>query len=446
VGGLLGLVVSLGVGVYRVVRAIQKLKDTAYGLCIGGPTDRTSDLPLTVWLHERINELAGRGANDPPLVFADLWGEHPDAVDDRSKRDINLELVTTSLTEGTPVKLPLTEPDRKYYFSPSDLVPFFPRAVIEHLVKKGTDVGPPPKGAPHLLPLPEAGQIPVVMAARMSLSFPILLSAVPLWATDRSTLKPSTGPPKRCWFSDGGISSNFPVHFFDALLPGRPTFALNLRAFPSDVRAALGDDPATWDPKETVYVPTSPDDDARGVWFELGSTFSFLVSIKDSMQNWRDNAHARLPGYRDRVAEIFLATNEGGLNLKMDDTAIDRIAGRGKVAANGLVERFARRAGAWDDHRFVRYLVAMAATEGALTGLRSRYEDAEPEGAVPYEQRIDEAEYRGPYQWNRGRRRNALELTHKLVALAGLWDEAGRSMVDDAPGPPRRELRIGPTL
>ncbi|KAG1385865.1 hypothetical protein G6F59_017159 [Rhizopus arrhizus] len=31
-----------------------------------------------------------------------------------------------------------------------------------------------------------------------------------------------------CWFSDGGISSNFPIHLFDAALPRWPTFAINL--------------------------------------------------------------------------------------------------------------------------------------------------------------------------------------------------------------------------
>jgi len=27
---------------------------------------------------------------------------------------------------------------------------------------------------------------------------------------------------------DGGLTSNFPIHFFDAPLPGRPTFGINL--------------------------------------------------------------------------------------------------------------------------------------------------------------------------------------------------------------------------
>jgi predicted acylesterase/phospholipase RssA len=36
------------------------------------------------------------------------------------------------------------------------------------------------------------------------------------------------------WFSDGGIASNFPIHFFDAWLPRRPTFGVNLVSLPDE--------------------------------------------------------------------------------------------------------------------------------------------------------------------------------------------------------------------
>ncbi len=53
--------------------------------------------------------------------------------------------------------------------------------------------------------------MPVVVAVRMSLNFPLLLSAVPLHAIDFSRVKEEDRRLERCWFSDGGISSNFPV-------------------------------------------------------------------------------------------------------------------------------------------------------------------------------------------------------------------------------------------
>ena len=79
----------------------------------------------------------------------------------------------------------------------------------------------PAAGAvPELRRFPGA-ELPVLVATRMSLSFPGLLAAVPLWTVQ-------DGKPVRHWVSDGGISSNFPVHLFDAWVPGRPTFGLNL--------------------------------------------------------------------------------------------------------------------------------------------------------------------------------------------------------------------------
>ncbi|MEN3033093.1 hypothetical protein PWG68_20400, partial [Chromobacterium amazonense] len=90
-----------------------------------------------------------------------------------------------------------------------------------------------------------------------SLSFPLLISAVPLHEPSRRERRceptaPAADPEHNvadsmegltsagqacgpvitafriCWFSDGGISSNFPIHLFDAALPRWPTFAINL--------------------------------------------------------------------------------------------------------------------------------------------------------------------------------------------------------------------------
>ena len=72
-------------------------------------------------------------------------------------------------------------------------------------------------------PGPEA--LPLVVMARMSLELPGLIAAVPLYAVDRN----GDQAVVRHLFSDGGISSNFPMHFFDALLPSRPTFGINRR-------------------------------------------------------------------------------------------------------------------------------------------------------------------------------------------------------------------------
>ena len=88
----------------------------------------------------------------------------------------------------------------------------------------------------------------------MSLSFPLLISAVPLYALDytganlayvkavrewrqqhpdASLAEHAAAVSQRPvfdvnWFSDGGLTSNLPVQFFDSVLPSRPTFAIDL--------------------------------------------------------------------------------------------------------------------------------------------------------------------------------------------------------------------------
>jgi predicted acylesterase/phospholipase RssA len=72
--------------------------------------------------------------------------------------------------------------------------------------------------------------LPVIVATRMSLSFPLLFKSRALYAEDYEIFRIVRGlgakPERRIrriWMSDGGISSNFPIHLFDAPLPTRPT-------------------------------------------------------------------------------------------------------------------------------------------------------------------------------------------------------------------------------
>jgi hypothetical protein len=75
-----------------------------------------------------------------------------------------------------------------------------------------------------------------------------------------------------------------------------------------------------------------------------------------------------MPGYRARVVTIYQATDEGGLNLSMDEEVVRRLSKRGRYAARRLVGRFAgdnpgvEPAAGWDNHRWIRF---RAATAGA---------------------------------------------------------------------------------
>jgi hypothetical protein len=199
--------------------------------------------------------------------------------------------------------------------------------------------------------------LPVVVATRMSLSFPLLLSAVPLWSIDRGARV--AHEPERCWFSDGGITSNFPVHFFDSPLPRWPTFAINLAERT----------PRYHRDDERVYLPRNNRGGIVEWWTPFHDLGGFLVSIVNTMQNWRDNMLLHLPGQRDRIAHVLLAPDEGGLNLAMERATIDDLAARGAEAGRVLREQFR-----WDNHQWIRFLSFMSALEEALESWERAFE------------------------------------------------------------------------
>jgi len=98
-----------------------------------------------------------------------------------------------------------------------DWTKLFPTEVVRWMVDK-KDPSARQARTEHgeeLVPLPEMHDLPIIVAIRMSLSFPILLTAVPLYAVDYSMKRNDSVPEEQpivadpCWFSDGGISSNF---------------------------------------------------------------------------------------------------------------------------------------------------------------------------------------------------------------------------------------------
>jgi hypothetical protein len=198
----------------------------------------------------------------------------------------------------------------------------------------------------------------------MSLSFPLLFSAVPLHAIDYDP--PNNRSFKSCWFSDGGISSNFPMHLFDGLVPMWPTFGISL------------------EPKiqgrPDVFLPTRYEQGYAERWnrfAEKGPSASkfggFLAAIVATMQDWNDNSLSRMPGVRDRVARLRLDPEEGGLNLNMEAQKIEDIAARGKTAADVLIARFVatgdRAAPGWDEHRFVRLAILLKMIDARAPGV-----------------------------------------------------------------------------
>jgi predicted acylesterase/phospholipase RssA len=382
---VIALPVSIGTWVYLDIT--QKMVANGFGLCNGMTVEKDVDA-LTPWLHDMIQKAAGRGKKDKPLTFGDLWnaGDEkfppawltiPEGV---TKRSIDLQMFSTNLAHGRPYVFPLAEPEtgksrfkghERLYFTEEEMGKYFPDEVVKWMVEKSPttkarqerkeslgrgeetkEKTPLVEDGTDKLELPEPKDFPVLLATRMSLAFPFLISAIPLYALDPA-LPQGERKFHRCWFSDGGISSNFPIHLFDGLVPIWPTFGIHL-------------EPAI-DGQGEFYLPAKYDEGYAESWslFEekpepVGRLGGFISAIINAMQNWNDNTVRLMPGFRDRVSRVRLKDGEGGMNLDMDPDVIKALAKRGEAAANELIQCYATptpgggEAPGWDEHRFVR--------------------------------------------------------------------------------------------
>ncbi len=387
------ILVVLCVGVAIVLDLLSGFIRNGFGLCTGYRNAATppGQQSLIEWLHEGIQAACGK-ALDRPLTFKHLWDApggpegrpQPPARRKSKSRSIDLRMVTTNLTHERPYALPVEDETSRLFFREAELKPYFPPAILDHLVansapytSKVDGVDPVPGNVPDdLFELP-CGELPVVVAARLSLSFPVLFSAVPLWAIDYETGDYKRRRLRKCWFSDGGICSNFPVHLFDAALPLWPTFGIAL------VTRSL-----FW-PDEATYLPKYYNQGRGDRWQRFGDEIlpvtgervppsrrllGFAKSIIWSAKDWNDKTSMRMPGVRDRVVRVNLRPGEGGLNLKLTCSQILRLArDYGTPAGKTLVEKFiglesdARPSRFWDEHRWVRF-------NSLLVGLRERIE------------------------------------------------------------------------
>jgi hypothetical protein len=145
-------------------------------------------------------------------------------------------------------------------------------------------------------------------------------------------------------FSDGGICSNFPVQMFDSVLPGWPTFGINLR----------DDLPKAGNHEERAYLPdrgkSLPPEHYGIEGNGFGALVSFATAIVKTMQNWRDNLQRAAPGFRDRIVTVRHTRNEGGLNLDMQAATIEAMATSGTLAAEELIQAFGRPPTIEEDH------------------------------------------------------------------------------------------------
>jgi hypothetical protein len=431
-------------GVAGLLLRITRIPKNFFGICTGNAESAGKGaIALVPWLHRKINTIAGLPLNRP-LTFGDLEATClPGEVEDPSiqsgplKQGINLRMMTTCLTWQRPFTLPFTT--HIFYFSPDEFRRYFPEDIVQWLLNHpssraaantpGAAAGyhspdiessddadftePPhinpadPEVPPRtrrlpidttgLCPLPDQKDLPIVVAARLSLSFPLLFCTVPLYAVDFSLREagpkevrssdpgsavPHGGPrrPECVWFTDGGICNNFPLHLFDAPLPLWPTFGIDLTDFRDDGR----------NDKFRTHIPTSNGGGLTPNWTRinkggLSGTFALAVAIVNSARNWVNSLQAAVPGYRDRIVHVALKKEEGGLNLIMPPDLVKTLNQYGAQAGDLLIEHFINGTDhgkptpmTWDNQRWIRYRSTMAQLETFLKNLNHALHNPEP--------------------------------------------------------------------
>lgn len=199
------------------------------------------------------------------------------------------------------------------------------------------------------------------------------------------------------WFSDGGICSNFPIHFFDGWLPTRPTFAINLatsddidknaenlsldnlsvsqhtsQQIPNGI-SRKGSEQVPEQGRGKVYIwdvgdrnpgPEHIDTRDKNKVNNPESLFKFAAQIFYTAQNYRDTMQSYLPGYRERIVQIRLNPDEGGLNLGMSKETIEKVMEKGGEAGDRLNQDFN-----FEHHKWIRFRVLMGLLEENLTVL-----------------------------------------------------------------------------
>ena len=402
-----GLAAIAGVLLWRVLHDLRRgVVDNDLGLCRGTSTERDERgqrLPALVdWLHEAIQRSAGLRPDEPPLCFEQLWhapltpgGPRPargiDGEVRLQERSIHLEMITSHVSHGRPRRLPLRDRDARLFFIREEWKDFFPEVVLDALenasepYRPRSPADPPADDSTRGLRELPGGRMPIVVAARLSLSFPLLFSAPPVWAIDYEGPCAAQRLLRRGRLSDGGLSANFPIEFFDVGWPGWPTFGIwlesqspywkSLRVWrPRFLGQGRGDrvqhfegEPELVSGQRRAAVP-------RGT---LGSLLGFLLACGGTAKDWRDRSQLRRPDTRTRVVRVQLAPQESALNIAMPSALImDMAREQGTRAGLELVEAFVPRPGAgegaepdaWSEHLWARLCGLVAGLEYLFEG------------------------------------------------------------------------------
>lgn len=481
-----------GGGTFAVLRVARVIRGNLMGLCTGLGSDRNrrrgaqEPMVLTEWLHTVLQALSGK-PEDEPLTFGDLKYAPRYANEPESDFSINLQLITSGISHKEPQTLPFAK--KTFWFLEEEFSRLFPSSVVQWMIRQQRDE-PIRIGNRIYHRLPEADQLPVLMATRMSLSFPLLISAVPLhepdaWspmgqddaaeaagagqpltAGDQDMLSSrnlcqameglTTGGTRRqtavtsmraCWFSDGGISSNFPVHLFDAGLPLWPTFAINL-VYPKDRGPGDVQVPAASEDEELQQAVVMYTDNNQG-WkpsyqavaspLAVKEVGNFVFGILATMQNWRDLLQSRAPGYRDRIVNVSLTGVEGGMNLNMPAPVLDNISRKGTIAGQRIADF------SFENHYWIRWRNLSAALQGYVVEIAANTQPARSVPAYAQAYALPVAGGEPPsYKFASHAAQDRAHAMYDLLREQGAQWSQGPNLSIKAPNP-APQLRITPT-
>jgi len=457
---------------FSVLRIARVTRQNLLGLCSGRSRRRwvgKTKPALTDWLHTVLQELAGK-LIDQPLTFNDLWQANRYESEPNTDRAITLQMITTDVSHHEPRTLPFE--NATFWFRKDEFDRLFPPEVVRWMV----DQAPPPQqidGVNYYL-FPQSGKLPIVVGMRMSLSFPLLISAVPLYEPktrvrveteeEAATEVEGATPPAKsmlqsadllasggqhklstitefrvCWFSDGGVSSNFPIHLFDGPLPVWPTFAINL-VYPDTT-----DNDGTSQPE--IFLPTdnkqgwqrSYQSIAKAVALqELGG---FIFGLISTMQNWRDLLQSRAPGHRDRIVHVSLTGDEGGMNLNMPQPVLTNISRKGTEAGQAF------KAFSFKNHYWIRWRNLASALQSYTTRVADSVNSAPtiPDYIAAYETAKTGVPEPPSYKFrSQDRRAEAEKLLNDLTTQGKTWKDSGPDLTTGAPRP-LPQMQITPT-
>jgi hypothetical protein len=320
-------------------------------------------------------------------------------------------MVTTNLSLRRPHELPFL--NRNHFYDPEEFAQFMPAHVMKWM-NQTCRKDPHDKRFRYL---PTKALMPVILSARMSLSFPILFCAMPIH--QRVYRDGGFQRHQKLWLSDGGLSSNLPVHMFDSWLPNRPTFGVSL-------------DPVDPDgPTDRVYLPMSAQAGRNPAYNQIKTAPGFLISILNAAKDWQDQLQMLSTGYKERIVHICLNDKEGGLNLDMDPKIIRRIGGYGAAAGRRFTqsltpEERGRSVETFDfeDHQWRRFLVLYERLEEDLETLKDQWKLQVVNGKTCREHLRSIAEDPDSYaDGPKQSRLDALARVDELTSLVETWNQ-----------------------